>query len=111
MTSTATYVLVAASPWLLAVVLLALRWAVWSSKWLRHARAGKSDYVPLSVRYGPLRRRVGWALLGIRERVALWLAPWLLTSAKDDATFGASSWTCTALNQTRCPGERDRMSR
>ena len=34
-------------------------------------------YVPLSVRYGGPRKKIGWWLKGVRERVALWLAPWL----------------------------------
>ena len=34
-------------------------------------------YVPLSVRYGGRRKKIAWWMKGVRERVALWLAPWL----------------------------------
>lgn len=34
-------------------------------------------YVPLSVRYGGRRKRVGWWWKGVRQHAALRLAPWL----------------------------------
>lgn len=34
-------------------------------------------YVPLSVRHGGWRAKIGWKVKGGCERVALWLAPWL----------------------------------
>jgi hypothetical protein len=35
-----------------------------------------TGFVSLSARYS-WRKRLGWRVLGLRERVALWLAPWL----------------------------------
>jgi hypothetical protein len=39
------------------------------------------SYVPLSVRYGGRRKKIGWWLKGRRQAVALWLAPWLTPSS------------------------------
>lgn len=35
------------------------------------------EYVPMSVRHGSRRKRVGWMIASWREAVALRLAPWL----------------------------------
>lgn len=35
------------------------------------------SYVPLSVREGSRRKKLGWFVRGQRERAAVWLAPWL----------------------------------
>lgn len=37
-----------------------------------------AEFVPLSVREGGSRERLSWRLKGVRERVALRLAPWLV---------------------------------
>ncbi len=45
----------------------------------KHTAAGQGNqpYVPLSVRYGGSREKLGWWLSGRREWLALKLAPWL----------------------------------
>ena len=40
------------------------------------------DFVPLSVRHGGPRVRLGWWLKGRREAIALRLAPWLASDLR-----------------------------
>lgn len=42
-----------------------------------------SDYVPLSVREGDWRKKTVWWLKEQRQRLALWLAPWLRSLATE----------------------------